>query len=79
MQAITVFAFTLPVTATPAYSPVSEKGLAYADYTTTYSAFGSQLGCMNPGTGEQSPGPDMVGFSGEWGNYTDNAVMSELC
>ncbi len=43
-----------------------------ADFTCLYDAFGQQLGCLSVNQGMTFTSQDMVGFSGQFGGWTDN-------
>ncbi len=43
-----------------------------SDYTCVYDAFGQQLGCVDRNSGTQATDQDTVGFSGQFGGWTDN-------
>ncbi|HEV2474188.1 MAG TPA: RHS repeat-associated core domain-containing protein [Chthonomonadales bacterium] len=45
-----------------------------ADYTTMYSAFGTQLGSIDVNNEQETAYADAVGFGGQWGYYTDNVT-----
>jgi len=43
-----------------------------SDFTCAYDGFGQQLGCVSRSSGTTFTGQDMVGFSGQFGGWTDN-------
>ena len=55
-----------------------KSGFPVADFTTAYDAYGQQLGCISPNSAGQSSAAasEMIGFSGQFGCWTDNESSS---
>ncbi len=54
------------------HSASTSSTATVADFTCLYDAFGQQLGCVDRNSGTQATDQDTVGFSGQFGGWTDN-------